>query len=66
MWIDKDRQELYRGLDEFLRAMRYISLKRKGVPGIENIGLLAVPVFDGALEHVDKFSSWMLKYGEPL
>src|SRR5476649_3052904 len=59
--VQDDRQKLNRHLDELLRTVRNIALEREGVARMEDIGLLAVPVFNHTFQHMNELGAGMLE-----
>src|SRR5471030_3461450 len=59
--VQDDRQELDGHLDELLRTVRNIALEREGIARMEDIGLLAVPVFNHTFQHMNELGAGMLE-----
>src|SRR5678816_1463163 len=52
--VDDDRQKEDRQIQQSLRPVRHIAAERERISRLERVGLLAVPIFELALEHIDE------------
>ena len=58
------RQETYRHLYQVLRPMQHVAGKRHSITWFKSISIAPVPIGNLAMQHVDKFCSFVLEGGK--